>query len=573
VKGAQAMNKILSGFSRTKAVVAGAVTVVFIATGTAVLTLAQTNKEEKPAASAASGRPAKPSPADIAAGKQIYFKECVWCHGPEGAGDGPGADRLWPRPRNFNAGTFKIRHTGSGELPTENDLFLTVTHGLPGSAMPPWEGILSEQERHQVIAFVTTNLVKDRDFQDMENEEFHVINFGKQVPTSEESIKRGKDVFLNKGKCVECHGDDARGDGNKTQKDEWGFPIFPADLHKCWNFRGNREDPYNPKNIFREVSTGLNGTPMPSFAETLTPDQRWDVANFIISLCPKRKIDPLTAHPTLSFVVKSRFVKGDIPNNPDDPVWQAIEPQYIGLAGQIIHKPRNFVRLVDDVWVKSIFNGKQIAWSFEWDDRIKSIATPEALAQAASFQETPPTGEPIALRQYPMFNDAVAIQFPAKWQTLTPPEKPRFVFGDTKNAVDVWKWEADGTVKEYTGHGAMGGDLKLEARAAQDVKAIHADWKSGRWQVILTRDMTTDDKENDVQFSTGKYIPTVFFAWDGNNGDHGLKASISTWYYTILEPPIPTSAYVYPFLAVIVVFGIEGWAIRKANAAKSQQRK
>ncbi|MBI3811611.1 MAG: c-type cytochrome [Nitrospirae bacterium] len=566
------MDKILSGFNKTRAVVVGVVAFAFIAAGTVVLTMAETKKEEKPAAAASAGRPAKPSQADVDAGKQIYFKKCVWCHGPEGAGDGPGADRLWPRPRNFNQGTFKIRHTGSGELPMENDLFLTVTHGLPGSAMPPWNGILTDQQRHQVVSFVMTNLVKERNFQDMENEEFHVIDYGKQVASSEDSIKKGKDVFMNKGKCVECHGAEGRGDGNKTQKDEWGFPIFPADLHKCWNFRGNREDPYNPKNVFREVSTGLNGTPMPSFADVLTPDQRWDVANFVISLCPKRKIDPLTAHPAAQFVVKSHFVTGEIPKSPDDPMWQNFENQYIGLAGQIIHKPRNFVRLVDEVWVKSAFNGKEIAWAFEWDDRIKSVATPEAMAQEASFEETPPAGQPIASREYPMFNDGVAIQFPAKWQNLTPPEKPRFVFGDVKNAVDLWKWESDGTVKAYIGHGAMGGDLKLEPTANQDVKAVFSEYKDGRWRVILTRVMTTGDKDNDVQFEMGKYIPTVFFAWDGNNGDHGLKSSISTWYYTILEPPIPTKAYIYPFVAVILAFGLEGWIIRKANAAKPQRK-
>lgn len=566
------MNKILSIFSFKKAVVMGIISVALIAAGGVALTMAQNEGEKAPAAPVSKGRPPKPSQADIDAGKQIFFKKCVWCHGPEGAGDGPGADRLWPRPRNFNAGTFKIRTTGSGELPTENDLFLTVTHGLPGSAMPPWDGILTPQERHQVLAFVMTDLVKDRSFQDTENEEFHVIDFSKQVASSDESIKRGKDVFMNKGKCVECHGNDARGDGNKTQKDEWGFPIFPADLHKCWNFRGNREDPYNPRNVFREVSTGLNGTPMPSFADTLSVEQRWDVANFIISLCPKRKIDPLTDHPALSFVVKSSFIKGDIPNNPDDPIWKNIESHYIGLAGQITHKPRNFVRLVDDVWVKSVFNGKEIAWSFEWDDRIKSVATPEALAQEASFQETPPAGQPIALRVYPMFNDAVAIQFPAKWQTLVPPEKPRFIFGDTKNAVDVWRWQADGSVDEMTGHGSIGGDLKLEARPSHDVKAVYSQFKDGVWRVILTRAMTTDDKDNDVQFEMGKYIPTAFFVWDGNNGDHGLKTSISTWYYTILQPPTPITAYVYPFIVVIVVFGLEGWVIRKANE-NNQKRK
>ena len=81
-------------------------------------------------------------PADrIEAWKRVYFTKCVWCHGFDGAGDGPGADRLWPRPRNFNQGTFKIRHTASGELPLfnynersadsgKNDLFDTVTHGL-----------------------------------------------------------------------------------------------------------------------------------------------------------------------------------------------------------------------------------------------------------------------------------------------------------------------------------------------------------------------------------------------------------------------------------------------------------
>src|SRR5438093_10035008 len=45
--------------------------------------------------------PAKPDTKMIEEGKKIYFRKCVWCHGVDGAGDGPGADRLWPRPRNF----------------------------------------------------------------------------------------------------------------------------------------------------------------------------------------------------------------------------------------------------------------------------------------------------------------------------------------------------------------------------------------------------------------------------------------------------------------------------------------
>ena len=444
-------------------------------------------------------------------------------------------------------------------LPLINDLFETVTHGLPGSAMPSWDGILTDKQRHQVVEFVRTELVKDRDFTDKENETFTPISFGKQVATSKESIERGREVYMKKGKCVECHGPDARGDGNATQKDEWGFPIRPADLHKCWNFRGNRRDPYNPRNIFREVSTGLNGTPMPSFADVLSEQQRWDVANFVISLCPKKKIDPLTVKPNNDFVVKSKLVAGEIPVNPDDQKWKDIEPSYVGLGSQIMHKPRNFVRLVDDLWVRSLYNKTQVAYLLEWDDRTKSLGTPQALAQVANFQETPPAGDPIATRAYPVFNDAVAIQFPTHWETLSPPEKPRFVFGDAKNPVDLWKWEADGTMKLYVGQGFD----KLEPRAGDVVKASFVGFKDGVWRVILTRSLETDNKEQDVQFTTGKYIPTSFFVWDGNNGDHGLKNSISTWYYTILMPPVPTKAFVYPVFAAVFVIGLQYWVVSK----------
>ena len=81
------------------------------------------------------GELAPEPPADvIEAGKRVYFTKCVWCHGVDGAGDGPGADRLWPRPRNFNQGTFKIRHTASGELP----LYTIVSGPLIPAKMTFW---------------------------------------------------------------------------------------------------------------------------------------------------------------------------------------------------------------------------------------------------------------------------------------------------------------------------------------------------------------------------------------------------------------------------------------------------
>jgi mono/diheme cytochrome c family protein len=560
------MQGLLRIFRKKGVILASLAAFIVVSSITVVLSLAQQKESEAPP----QAKPSKPTPADLEAGKLVYFKKCVWCHGPEGAGDGPGADRLWPRPRNFNQGTFKIRHTGSGELPTDQDLFLTVTHGLPGSAMPPWSHVLNEKQRMQVIQFVKTDLVKDRDFQDPD-ETFTVINYGKQVSTSKESIEKGREVFMKKGKCVECHGNEGRGDGNATQNDEWGFPIMPADLNKCYNFRGNRSDPYNPANVFREVSTGLNGTPMPSFADILTEEERWHVANFVISLCPKKDIDPLTNKPKINFVLKSTFVDGELPATLDDPKWKEVESLYVGLGSQITHKPRNFVRLVDEVWVRSFYNADDIVFMFEWNDRNKSLVNEEAKKiDPNTMPEVPPSGVPVAdkgIRHWPSFDDAIAVQFPAKWKELVAPEKPRFIFGDAKRAVDLWKWEASGGAKEYTGKGWD----NLGFRDDKHLKVVQAEFKDGQWRVILKRALKTDDPENEVQFERGYYIPTAFFAWDGHNGDAGRKMSLTTWYYTILEPPVPMNVYYLPPVMALLVVGIQFWLLSKFDVRRRKK--
>jgi mono/diheme cytochrome c family protein len=218
--------------------------------------------------------------------------------------------------------------------------------------MPPWDGILTETQQRQVERFVRTKLIIDRTYDDPD-ETFTMFDWGKQSPSSSESIELGREVYVKKGKCVECHGEAGRGDGNLTQKDEFGDAIFPANLNKCWNLRGNRRDPYNPRNIFREVSTGLNGTPMPSFIDILSIEERWHVANFVMSLCPKMPIDPLTDKPVIKFVLGSKPVEGELPVDASDPKWQDVPTNFVGMGSQIIHKPRHFTRQVDNIWVRS----------------------------------------------------------------------------------------------------------------------------------------------------------------------------------------------------------------------------
>jgi len=542
----------------------------------------------------------EPSAEMIEAGKRVYFTKCVWCHGVEGAGDGPSADRLWPRPRNFNQGTFKIRHTASGELPLfdakkpvpgQNDLFETVTHGLPGSAMPPWEGILTEEQRLQVLSFVTTQLVKDRKFTDKQSESQTILQLNelKPIPANEESLKKGAELIVEK-KCVECHGAEGRGDGNAFNlKDDWGFSIQPANWHKCWNFRGSRQDPYNVKNIFRTFSTGVNGTPMPSFADNTTVEERWHIANFVNSLCEREadgtplSIDPLTDKPKINFVLSSGVIEGEIPADPENELWQKRPRRIVAMGGQITHKPRNFVNRIDDLWVRSLYNETHVAFMFQWDDRTKSVAEgklpwPPTSVNIDVKEQDPKTGEEgsIAMHQnnYTVYNDAVAMQTAVKWKELPAPIKPRYLFGSNEQfPVDIMKWEADGSLRAFKG---TGWDKDFEERDNYEefTKILFSEWKNGRWTVIMQRPLG-NNKDNiydeDTFFEMGQYIPTVFFAWDGHNGDAGRKMAVSAFYYTFLEPPTPREAYIYPIAIACGVVLLEGWVLtRRSNKRKGK---
>lgn len=562
------------------------------------------------------GKLPAPQPAEqIEAGKRVYFTKCVWCHGVTGAGDGPGADRLWPRPRNFNAGTFKIRHTASGELPLiEADLFQTVTHGLPGSAMPSWEGILSDDQRRDVLAFVTMELVVDRSWQDEEFEELHILELDKlaaqAVPQSAESIKRGSELVVE-NKCIECHGLEGRGDGNAFNlKDDWGFSIQPADWHKCWNFRGSRQDAYNVKNIFRTFSTGINGTPMPSFADNTTIEDRWHIANYVASLCERdtdvdiaggnvtdeiaaalfaakpRGIDPLTDKPKVNFVIPSKFAEGELPVDQFDERWKTVERRIIAIGGQITHKPRNFVNRIDDVWVRSLYNDTHLTLMFQWDDRTNSVQKDdvdwepyEVNLEDYGIVEGEPGGslfdddgmhpDSIAAKQtsYQVFNDGLAFQMPIKFQELPAPRKPRYFWGDEGFPVDIAKWTADGNLMAYEG---VGWDQDLEDRDdfTEQLKLVKAEWKDGRWTVIISRPLKAD-YEADTYIELGKYIPINFFVWDGHNGDVGRKMGVSAFYYLVLEPPIPTEAKWYAGLAAVGLVIVEGWVLtRRSNRRK-----
>lgn len=86
--------------------------------------------------------------ASIAAGAGVFATTCAVCHGETGHGDGPGSAALDPKPANLSADHVQANSDGA--------LFWIITHGRTGTAMPPWESVLTEQQRWEVVNFVRT---------------------------------------------------------------------------------------------------------------------------------------------------------------------------------------------------------------------------------------------------------------------------------------------------------------------------------------------------------------------------------------------------------------------------------
>jgi mono/diheme cytochrome c family protein len=210
---------------------------------------------------------------EIAAGKRLYNRKCAMCHGTNGKGDGMVSRYVFPKPRDFSDGVFKIRSTPSGSLPTDQDIFDTITRGMPGTVMPSWAN-LTESQRWQLVRYIKTF---SEHFEEEEAPEPIVI--GAPKPAYAESINRGRRLFIDSG-CAACHGVEGKGDGPAafSLQDRWGYPVVPANLNISRNWRGGSR----PRDIFRSIKTGIGGTPMPSW-EMLTDDEIWDITNYLLS--------------------------------------------------------------------------------------------------------------------------------------------------------------------------------------------------------------------------------------------------------------------------------------------------
>jgi mono/diheme cytochrome c family protein len=204
--------------------------------------------------------------------KPTYRRYCVSCHGELGDGNGESFPWVDPKPRDFQLGVFKCRSTPTGTLPTDQDLFDTIARGLDRSNMPQWS-TFTKQERADLVAWVkhfSPRFASDKPGTP--------IQIPPEPEVTAERIKAGRDVYA-RVQCWKCHGVEGRANGPSaaTLQDDLGRPI------QAFNFTEGAKPKCGSTDldIYRIFMTGLDGTPMPSFADNIKPDEAWDLVFYL----------------------------------------------------------------------------------------------------------------------------------------------------------------------------------------------------------------------------------------------------------------------------------------------------
>jgi mono/diheme cytochrome c family protein len=223
-----------------------------------------------------------------------------------------------PPPRDYRLGRFKFTSTPRGSKPRHEDLVRIIRHGAKGTSMPSFRW-MAQDDLDAVIDYVTllssrgevefrlTRLAAEQLGEDdnidpqLVAEQAQLIASSwadadakivrpltPQLQYTQESIEAGAKAFVQLN-CYKCHGRDGR--GNKAfnvGKDDWGRVAYAADLTTGMLHGGRR-----PVDIYRRIYSGINATPMPSFAqpdgskgetEVQRSETIWHLAHFITSI-------------------------------------------------------------------------------------------------------------------------------------------------------------------------------------------------------------------------------------------------------------------------------------------------
>lgn len=475
-----------------------------------------------------------------AAGKELYDIKCAHCHGSAGDALAVATQYVRPTPRDFASGNFKFRSTASGELPTTEDIARSIRLGMPYTSMPAWEGILSESEITNLAYYIKTfEPAFDGPYGTPE-----VMEVPDAPPYDEGRLERGREVYAA-NQCADCHGENGRANGFSAPDlvDDWGYPIRPADLTKRWTFRASptRED------VYRTFTTGLNGTPMPSYAQTIEEEDRWALVDFVWSLSRDE--------PEYGTVVEGFGLAEELDITRGPALFDGAPTAYFPIVGQVIEPGRSFYPGVNGVTVSAVYNEDDIAFMLSWHDM-----TAEATGSNHPAMEVPPF-DSTAAPDTMMYSDAVALLLPA----TTPEglERPYFMFGDDKNPMAIWFADMAAEAAQVllgTGSGSIA--------ESDEVLEHYLQYGDGVWTVIFKG---ARQRPSGLYFAESAFTPVSFSVWDGASAERGNKRGLSAWYHVYLAPLEATSAAgpmarwaLIVLLVEIGLIGVVRWRQRKA---------
>ncbi|OGX03136.1 MAG: hypothetical protein A3G87_07160 [Omnitrophica bacterium RIFCSPLOWO2_12_FULL_50_11] len=506
-------------------------------------------------------------------GEALYQKHCVSCHGALGAGDGEAAYLLYPKPRDFTRGEFRLVSTTDMTVRDE-DLFKTITRGMPGSVMPPWE-FLNERDRWGLVYYVRylIELGMSEEKGEMTNERIEkgllwdqkkklataqidpeaIIKASQEPSVKEEGLTLGRELFVKA--CAACHGNMGRGDGRQIMKDSLGVPLKPRDL-TAGIFKGAS----SPEELYCRIVGGLPGSPMPSYHGAFTEEQIWDLIHYVRTL-PKPGAEERARLRRVKIV--AHRAQETLTVDPLAGYWSNIEPVFVSVTPLWWRNDR-----IEGIEVRALHNGTQIAILLSWRDAAQddSIIAPQSFSDGAALQfsmeEDPPffamgsSTSPVYIwhwkaswqkdvaehvdveTAYPntaidWYPDQTNYEPGSPFETRdskTEFHDPLFITGwGAGNPLSNPKKRRPAEEARAKGFGSL--TIQIPKVGKADAKGV---WQDEGWRVVFLRSMNASEKDA-LQFAVGKPMNIAFAVWDGFEKDRNGQKMVSIWDELTLE--------------------------------------
>jgi mono/diheme cytochrome c family protein len=493
-------------------------------------------------------KPPAATPKLIALGKQLYAQQCAACHGLGGRGDGEAAYLLYPKPRNFVAARYRLVSTWD-RVPTDQDLFDTISRGMPGSAMPSWEHLAAEQ-RWGLVYYIKSFAEKPLEIRPAKMPAADgsggagLIEVPKPAPF--DTAAKARALELYKDACASCHGDTGKGDGVQEQKDDEGYPTRPRDL-TAGIFKGSPD----PIALYRHIVAGIPGSPMPMSDWAYGADA-WHLVNYVRSLSSdtqRRRVE------MKKFTIPAARV-GTLPDHPESGIWRTATPVNLHLMPLWWRSERP-----EEVTVRALHDGKTLAVLMVWHDETNdnTALRPQDFRDAAAVQFSPTADPPffamgaagapvniwmwkserqadldlayqdveraypnIGIDSYPNLMRS-AVEQPSR-HALTLQSDPTFVTGWGAGNI-VSDPQRKSAVEDLTAQGF--GTLRARPRIDQKIDARGV-YGQGSYEVMFRRELSPTG-EGAVALRPGSTVPVAFAVWNGSAGDRDGKKSVTIW--------------------------------------------